>query len=138
MDSSKSSLPYQIFLALSKWFLPFFAIVESLLFLFKILTLPYPSGNIASEVCLLVFFVITEYGRLMSGERGNLTEKPLFVCISIILSGPVCTTLLYILLWQTYVLRIERVLVMVAMVLQGVQLLLALVTFLTLSRGRKP
>lgn len=135
MDSSRSSLPYQIVISFSKRFLPCFVLVETLLFLFKVVTLPYPSGNIASEVCLLLFYSLIDYGRLMSGERGNLTERALFVCVSLVLSIPACTILVYWYLWQTYVLRLEAVLVILALTLQAIQVLLALVAMLSLSKS---
>ncbi|KAF2358054.1 hypothetical protein FHG87_011191, partial [Trinorchestia longiramus] len=135
MDDSRSSLPYQIFLSMSKWFLPAFVIIEVLLFSFKVSSLPYPSGNIVSEVFLLVFYVIIEYGRIMSGERGNLTEKSLFVVVSLILSVPACTVLVYMFMWQTYVLRVEVVVVGAAMALQALQVALALVVLLGLAQS---
>lgn len=135
MDDSQSSLPYQIFLSMSKWFLPAFTIIELLLFSFKVSSLPYPPGNIVSEAFLLAFYVIIEYGRIMSGERGNLTEKSLFVMISVILSGPACTVLVYLLLWQTYVLRLEAVVVAAAMAVLGIQVALSLVLLAGLARS---
>lgn len=134
MDESRSSLPYQILLTLSKWFLPALLIVQVMLFLFKCLTLPYPPGNIASETLLLGLYGIIEWGRIASGERGNLTERPLFVLISLGLSGPACTVLVYWLFWQTYVLRVEGILAAVALAMQAGQALLALLLLLALAR----
>lgn len=134
MDESQSSLPYQILLSLSKWFLPSLVTVQVLVFLFKCLTLPYPPGNIASEALLLALYIIIEWGRISSGERGNLTERPLFVLVSLGLSGPACTVLVYWLIWQTYVLRVEGVLAAVALTMQAAQALLALLLLLAFTR----
>jgi len=123
MDGSKSSLPYQILVYLYRWYLPLILVLQSLTLAFKTLTLPYPTGNIVSEVFLLVFFALIEYGRIESGERGNLTEKLSYVLASLVLQVPSCVVLVYWLLWQTYVLRVEVVVVVSAMVVQGLQLL---------------
>lgn len=135
MEESQSSLPYQMFLALSKWFLPVFVLSEIIIFIFKICSLPYPFSNIVSESFLLVFYIILEYGRVMSGERGNLTEKSLFLVMSIILTLPACVVLVYLFIWQTYVLRIEAVAIGAALTLQAIQALLSLVSLSVVSQS---
>jgi transmembrane protein 216 len=119
---------------MSKWFLPAFVLAEILLLVFKVNYLPYPYGSIVSEALLLLLYIIIELGRIASGERGNLTEKALYVFVSTILSAPACTVLVYLLLWQTYILKVETIIVASAIVLLGIQALLSLVVILGLSR----
>ena len=130
MDNSRSSLPLQMLLSVSSWLLPAFIIVEVMLFIFKFNILPYNTASIASEILLLCLYAAIEYGRIHSADRGNLTEKGLFVLISIVLSGPACTVLLYLLLWQTYVLKIEVALLGFVTVMQLLQVLMAFIVLL--------
>ncbi|XP_077528878.1 transmembrane protein 216-like isoform X2 [Haemaphysalis longicornis] len=66
-----SSLPYQVLLVFGGWFYVVFAAVELFLLLFKGLSFPYPSGNMASEVCLLAFLTVVENVRLTLASVGN-------------------------------------------------------------------
>ncbi|KAK8737775.1 hypothetical protein OTU49_004234 [Cherax quadricarinatus] len=132
---SQSSLPYQILLYLNGWYLAVFLVVEVLIFAFKTFVLPYPPGNIVAEVFLLIFFGATESVRIFMGKKGNLTERIISLVMSIIFTAPSVLAMLYLLLWQTYVLRLEVVLVSVAIVFEGIELLFALLAVVTISKS---
>ncbi|XP_023347316.1 transmembrane protein 216 [Eurytemora carolleeae] len=131
----KSSLPFQLLLHLGSYYLALFSIVEFLLLIYKTIILPYPSGNIAAESILLVLLVLVEISRISSGWKGNLTENSGSMIISTVLIIPSVLAVLYFLLWQTYVLRLEVIMCAVQLSIQGFQLILGFICILTFSRG---
>lgn len=132
---SQSSLPYQILLYLNGWYIATFLILEVLLLIFKTLVLPYPAGNVVAEVFLLLFLCGTESVRIFMGKKGNLTERIISVLLSVIFSAPSVLALLYLLLWQTYVLRLEVILIAVALVFQGFELVFAFLAIVTINKS---
>merc|ERR1711915_501067 len=101
---SHSSLPFQIVLYLNGLYLTAFVLCELLLLIFKTSILPYPKGNIVAEVFLMLFLVGTESVRIFMGKKGNLIEQIMPLALSIIFTAPSVLAVLYLLLWQTYVL----------------------------------
>lgn len=127
-----SSLTYEILLYLNSFYFGMFALCEFGMGIFKAVNLPYPTGTMVSEFVLLVFLCCTEAIRIFLGRKGNLTERSFCVLVSIALTGPSVFGVLYFLIWQTYVLRLEVVLCAIQLTLQGLELafaLLCLVTF---------
>jgi transmembrane protein 216 len=103
-----------------------FAFCELGMGIFKVVNLPYPTGTVLSEFLLLLFLCCTEYVRLFLGRKGNLTERSLVLLVSEGLTVPSIFGVLYFLLWQTYVLRLEVVLCAIQLTLQGLELAVAL------------
>nr|XP_045593848.1 transmembrane protein 216-like [Procambarus clarkii] len=134
-SESQSSLPYQILLYLNGWYLAFFMIVEMLIYVFKTFVLPYPPGNIVAEVFLLVFFGSIDAVRIFMGKKGNLTERIISLLISIIFTAPSVLAMLYLLLWQTYVLKIEIILISITIIFEGIELVFALLTVVAISKS---
>lgn len=116
------------------WFYVVFAAVELFLLLFKGLSFPYPSGNMASEVCLLAFLTVVENVRLTLGKRGNLTERSPCLVLSLVLTVPAVLGAVYFLVWQTYVLRLDLVLAAGQVALQALQTLLAIGTLASVAK----
>ena len=86
----KSSLAYQLLLYLGSYYFGCFIFIEFLLLIYKSIILPYPKGNLVSEVTncgifsisimffqfiLLSMLVVVEVCRILSGWKGNLTEN---------------------------------------------------------------
>lgn len=132
---SQSSLPYQILLYLNGWYIAAFLAVEVLILIFKTSVLPYPSGNIVSEVFLLFFLGGVEAVRIFMGKKGNLTERIISLVLSIIFTAPSVLAMLYLLLWQTYVLRLEVILISIGLAFEGIELLFALLAVVTISKS---
>lgn len=82
-------------------------------------------------VFLLAFF---EGVRIFLGYKGNLAERTLSLALSLVLGIPVLFIHLFILLWQTYVLRIEAVLVSIALVLLGLEMIFSIAAVFTFKR----
>ena len=108
-----------------------------MLFIFKMSILPYPSGNIVAEIFLLAFLGAIEWVRIFMGKKGNLTEALMSIALSVIFTAPSVLALLYLLLWQTYVLRLEVILVSFALTFEGIELLFALLATITINKSGK-
>lgn len=132
---SHSSLSYQITLYLNTWYLAAFVVCEFLLLIFKTSILPFPPGNIVAEVFLVLFFISTESVRIYMGKKGNLVEQIMPLALSIIFTAPSVLAVLYLLLWQTYVLRIEVILVSIQLVFQAIGLMFAFLGIVTISKS---
>ena len=121
-----SSLTYEILLYLNSFYFGMFVLCEFGMGLFKAINLPYPTGTIVSEFMLLLFLCCTEAMRIFLGRKGNLTERSFCVLVSIVLTGPSIFAVVYFLIWQTYVLRLEVVLCAIQLTLEGFELAFAL------------
>lgn len=130
-----SSLPLQILLYLNGWYFGFFWVCEMLMYIYKGSVLPYPSQNIIGEVILLVMLAIIETVRLFLGRKGNLTEKLVHLAVSLALVLPVLFGALFILLWQTYVLRAEIILACILLVFLLLEVIFEVVTLITFARA---
>uniref|UniRef100_A0A0B7A0W5 Transmembrane protein 216 n=1 Tax=Arion vulgaris TaxID=1028688 RepID=A0A0B7A0W5_9EUPU len=131
----RSSLPYQILLYLNGWYFAFFFVCEILLFVFKGQTLPYASNVLAAEIILLFILAIVEALRLFFGRKGNLTEQIVGVLVCLILSVPTVFGVLFYLLWQTYVLRVEIILTAIQLVFIGMELIFSIISIITFAKS---
>lgn len=131
-----SSLPLQVLLHLNVWYFLVFWITELLVYIYKGIILPYPNqdGTLALEIILLLMFAIIESVRLFFGYKGNLAERKLAVVLSIFLTIPVLLLNLYLMLWQTYVLRLELILCSVLLVFFGLEFFISFATLFVIQR----
>ncbi|KJH44075.1 hypothetical protein DICVIV_09915 [Dictyocaulus viviparus] len=107
----KSSLVYQLFMLGHQLYS--FILFFSLLFIYfyKGLILPYQYHVRILELLIILVFAPIEAARLSWGIRGNLTETPAFLVLSLFLSIPILTILTYLAIFQNYVLLIEIIIV---------------------------
>ncbi|XP_065058267.1 transmembrane protein 216-like isoform X1 [Rhopilema esculentum] len=122
-----SSLPLQVLMFLNVYYFIFFWVCELLLYIYKGSILPFPNqgGILALEIILLFLLAALESLRLFFGYKGNLAERKISLIYSIFLAVPVIFCQLYLILWQTYVLRIEIVICAVALVFIGFEIILS-------------
>ena len=66
---------------------------------------------------------------------GNLTENTTSMAISLAMFVPAVLGVLYIMIWQTYILRIEVVLSCVQLSMQGLQLIFAVICTISFYGG---
>jgi len=69
-----------------------------------------------------------------SGQQGNLTERVTASVVSLLMMFAVFIGVLYLLLWQTYVLWLEAVLIFVEMAFLAFEIVFAVVTIVTFAR----
>lgn len=107
-------------------------VITSVLYLYKLFHLPYPVGHVASEVLIFIFLCSVQFMRLYLCRKGNLTDTWPPMLVSLLLEIPSLLGVLYFLLWQTYVLRIEVIAVYVEIVFETLCFTLSLLHFITL------
>uniref|UniRef100_A0A8C5DF63 Transmembrane protein 216 n=1 Tax=Gouania willdenowi TaxID=441366 RepID=A0A8C5DF63_GOUWI len=98
--------------------------------------LPYPSDNLVLDVVLLLIFLALEVLRLFYGWKGNLCERRVLSCASLLVLCPCTALCVYYLLLQTFVLRLEFILCSVLLCFYGLELLLGLLAVSALSRSK--
>lgn len=131
----KSSLPYQLLLYLGSYYFGCYICIETLLLIYKSIILPYKSLTLFSEFLLLGGMVVIESCRILSAWKGNLTENVSSIAISLVLFVPAVLICLYVLVFQSYVLRLEVILSSIYLTIQGLQLIFSLVCVATFYRG---
>ncbi|XP_039254251.1 transmembrane protein 216-like [Styela clava] len=129
-----SSVPLQMLLYLSGIYLLIFFIGEVLLFIYKGEVLTYPSDNLAVDVILLFLLCGMEVLRIFFASKGNLTERTLTMLGSVMLLVPTVVLVVYFLVWQTYVLRMDVILTGIFLGLQCIELILSLVSMVVFGR----
>lgn len=72
--------------------------------------------------------------RPVPGWKGNLCERSLASCLSLFILLPCAALAVYVLLLQTFVLRVEFILAAILLVFYGLELVLGLVSLLAFSR----
>ncbi|XP_061422649.1 transmembrane protein 216-like isoform X3 [Lethenteron reissneri] len=114
-----SSVPLQFLLFLNGWYLGFFFIAEALIFIYKGQVLPYPSSNLALDIILLFVLTLIEIFRIFFCSKGNLTERNVPLSVGVGLTVPAVVLSVYLLLLQTYVLRVEVIINGILLALHG-------------------
>lgn len=71
---------------------------------------------------------------LFLAQKGNLTERIVGVVISILLSIPAVLGALYLILWQTYVLRVDVILAAIQAAFIGLELVFGIVSMINFAR----
>ncbi|VDO79938.1 unnamed protein product, partial [Heligmosomoides polygyrus] len=99
----------------------------------KLSILPYQNHVRILELLIILAFAPIEALRLSWGIRGNLTETPAFLAFSSLLSVPVLLIIVYLAIFQNYVLLIESIIVGLGGVLTIVETIAGLALFATLS-----
>jgi len=70
----------------------------------------------------------------ISGYKGNLTEHVLTVAVSLIFTITSLFGFLYLLLWQTYVLRIDVILNSIEIVFIGLEVIFGIICIIVFAR----
>ncbi|KAM4618048.1 transmembrane protein 138 [Discoglossus pictus] len=127
-----SSTPLEVLFFLNGWYCASYFLIETLVFIYKGLILPYPTSNLVLEAVILFLYLGIEVSRLILGCRGNLCERKLPLVVSVGLTIPAALLALYFLFLQTYALRLETVLSCILLLFYALEAVLscaALVTF---------
>merc|ERR1712079_772687 len=106
-QAMKSSLPYQLLLYLGSYYFGCYLCIEILLLIYKSIILPYKSFTLFSEFLLMATMGVIEACRILSGWKGNLTESKGSIGVSLVLIVPAVLSCVYLLVFQSYVLRLE-------------------------------
>lgn len=109
-----------------------FASILTLVYLYKLFNLPYPSGNVVAEIVIFVLLCCIEWMRLFMARKGNLTDSWPPLTASLLLNVPSILGVLYCFLWQTYILRIEVIVVLIEIICETMVFVLGLLHVVTL------
>uniref|UniRef100_A0A914X210 Transmembrane protein 216 n=1 Tax=Plectus sambesii TaxID=2011161 RepID=A0A914X210_9BILA len=131
----RSLLPYQILLYCNAIYAFFFFLAEILIFIYKALILPYPTGTLIAELLLLVICIAIEALRNFWAQKGNLTETTVYVSFSLLFTAALAGALVYFILYQTYVLMIEVVLFGIQAVFVLLETVLGIVAIASFSKS---
>ena len=153
----KSSLTFQVLLHLGSYFFGAFVLIELLLLVYKFMgkqqskshfnyftitffpffvaVLPFPNGTLASELVILSFLALLEVTRIFTGWKANLTENVggMGLCVGLYVPG--ILGVLYFLVWQAYVLRIELIMCAMQLTVQSLQLVFSLICLISFYGG---
>eukprot|EP00127_Corallochytrium_limacisporum_P006413 Clim_evm3s227 gene=Clim_evmTU3s227 len=109
-------------------------IAETGFFIFKGTQLAYSASNFAAEVILVAFLLGLELFRIRLAKQGNLTERTVPLGIAILLVAPAGFGFVYLMFFQTDVLRIEFIYVAILLGMLGMEALFSLFAFLSFHR----
>ncbi|KAJ0170773.1 hypothetical protein K1T71_013545 [Dendrolimus kikuchii] len=136
-----SSLAYEILLYINSFYFGLFAtcelgtlILKSVLIIEKYEVEKDPT-RLGQDYGMLVGLFIIEATRLILGRKGSLSEKDIPVMFSVLLTVPSIVGVLYLLIWQVVVLRIEYIWCTLMLVLQVLEFVFACMFIVTLCRG---
>ncbi|KAJ7356247.1 hypothetical protein OS493_026002 [Desmophyllum pertusum] len=118
------------FLFLNIWYAIVFCVAELLLYVYKGTILPYPDMAKTLTIEIIIIFILA----FIEGVRIFLAERTMALVFSVVLGIPVLFIELFILLWQTYVLRIEAILVGIALVFLGLEIIFSIAAIFTFQR----
>uniref|UniRef100_A0A2A4JGN0 Transmembrane protein 216 n=1 Tax=Heliothis virescens TaxID=7102 RepID=A0A2A4JGN0_HELVI len=136
-----SSLAYEILLYINSFYFGLFAtcelgtlILKSVLIIEKYEVDQDPT-KIGRDYGVLVGLFIIEATRLILGRKGSLSEKDLPVIFSVLLTVPSIMGVLYLLIFQVVVLRIEYIWCTLMLCIQTLEFIFASMFIVSLCRG---
>lgn len=112
---------------LNSYYFGAFGVCELIMIVFKMINLPYPNRNIVLELMITLFLCLIEYARIFLGRKGNFTEKVAPLLMSLFLTMPSSLGVIYLMLWQTYVLRLEVIICSIQLIMEGLETVLAMI-----------
>jgi len=124
-SSLQSTLPLQVFLYFHPYYWILFYIASIIMLIYKSVQFPYPRDILGLEATALSFLAVVDAGRLVLGNKGNLTQARLPLLLFLILSAPVILGHVFFLEYQTYVMRLDQVINIIALVFVCSEVILA-------------
>ncbi|XP_045455550.1 transmembrane protein 80-like [Melitaea cinxia] len=137
-----SSLAYEILLYINSFYFGLFAtcelgtlILKSVLIGGKYDDMEKNRTRLGQDYGVLVALFVIEAARLFLGRKGSLSERDVPVMFSVLLTVPSIVGVLYLLIWQVVVLRIEYIWCTLMLSLQILEFLFASMFIVTMCRG---
>lgn len=117
------SLPLQILIFCNAFFAGFWFLLELSLFIWKGVLLPFPPDTYGLEIAFLFIYLIVDIPRQYIGSMGNKTTKAGPTALFEVMCLPVLAAHVYYMAYQIYVLQIEYVLNIIAIIYIGSEFL---------------
>mmetsp|Transcript_13519 Transcript_13519/g.19873 ORF Transcript_13519/g.19873 Transcript_13519/m.19873 type:complete len:149 (-) Transcript_13519:170-616(-) len=130
-----SSLPLQILLYFNGWYSFSFFFLNLIIFGYKGYKYFYSMGTLAWEIILLFLLGSVDTSRLFFASKGNKTEQIPPLLWSIALSFPIIFGHSYFMTLQTYVLRLDVVINVIALAFTASEVALSIITFMRFYRS---
>eukprot|EP00041_Stephanoeca_diplocostata_P018178 m.379052 g.379052 ORF g.379052 m.379052 type:complete len:143 (-) comp20943_c0_seq12:257-685(-) len=118
-------------------FYVFFFVAFQATFLWKGYMLPYTQAAWYGEYFGVWILSGVEVFRIYFAMRGNLTATVFSMTMANVFAVATILTHVFYLVWQTYVLRIESILLVVALVCEGLELVLGVFAALSFNAAVK-
>ncbi|KAL3314381.1 Transmembrane protein 80 [Cichlidogyrus casuarinus] len=104
--------------------------IELSLMIYKSINYPYPSSVLAGEfIGLLLLFILKEVQASL-GLYANLSEKVQLLIITFFLSLLAILPNVWLLIWQTYTMRIELIFIGIALGTELIQLIATIISMI--------
>ncbi|CAK1541009.1 unnamed protein product [Leptosia nina] len=137
-----SSLAYEILLYINSFYFGLFATCELGTLILKSVLIggKYDDSEnnrtrLGQDYGVLVALFVVEAARLVLGRKGSLSERDVPVMFSVLLTVPSIIGVLYLLIWQVVVLRIEYIWCTLMLSLQSLEFIFASMFIVTMCRG---
>ncbi|XP_034475666.1 uncharacterized protein LOC117782743 [Drosophila innubila] len=101
------SMNYEVLIYLNSFYFGMFACCEMAMGLLKAINLSYTGHALAQDSAIMISFIVLETLRLIMGRKGTLAERGWSAILSVFLTIPCFVAVLYLLILQTYKLRLE-------------------------------
>ena len=124
-SSLQSTLPLQVLLYFHPYYWLLFYLVAVVCLIYKAVQFPYPRAILGAEAATLSFLGLIDLGRMALGHKGNLTQARLPLLLFVLLCAPVLLGHVYFLAFQTYVMRLDQIINVIALIFVCVEALLA-------------
>lgn len=90
-------------------------------------------NEFGTNMTVFVFLCLIEVFRTFLSRRDNAADKAVCVVLSLILTVPSAVGVLYFVLWQKKIFRLENILGCIQLVLQATQVFFGVVSLLTIK-----
>ncbi|CAK1594602.1 unnamed protein product [Parnassius mnemosyne] len=137
-----SSLAYEILLYINSFYFGLFATCELGTLILKSILIGNKHNSdsywttVGQDYGVLTGLFIVEGARLFLGRKGSLSERDIPVMFSVILTVPSIAGVLYLLIWQVVVLRIEYIWCTLMLTIQVLEFIFASMFIATMCRGQ--
>ncbi|KAH8310626.1 hypothetical protein KR044_002254 [Drosophila immigrans] len=101
------SMNYEVLIYLNSFYFGMFACCEMAMGLLKAINLSYTGHSLAQDSAVMISFIVLETLRLIMGRKGTLAERGWTAILSVFLIAPCFLGVSYLLVLQTYKLRLE-------------------------------
>jgi len=129
-----SSLTYEILMYLNSFYFGMFATCEIGMGTLKFVNLDYKQDELIRETIVLLGLCLLESIRIHLGRKGSLSDHGYQVWLSVILTVPNTLGVIYLLFFQTFVLKLEYILCALMLLLQLTELVFAVLFLFTLCK----
>ncbi|XP_028172002.1 transmembrane protein 80-like [Ostrinia furnacalis] len=136
-----ASLAYEILLYINSFYFGLFATCELGTLILKSVLIIEKYGvdkdptKLGQDYGVLLGLFVIEAIRLILGRKGSLSERDVPVMFSVLLTVPSMIGVLYLLIWQVVVLRIEYIWCTLMLSLQMLEFMFAAMFIVTMCKG---